>query len=96
GVGEADLHARFHQRAHQGLGSVHGVSEVNLNPAVGHGRAGCHRVGRPGANRSNGLCQCEDLQRRLRARGRLDRPCSVLTRKVNVRQYRKSFQNKDL
>jgi len=53
-------------------------------------------VGRQGANRSNGLRHCEDLQRRLRARGRLDRPCSALTQKVNVSQHRKFFENKGL
>jgi hypothetical protein len=46
---------------------------LNLNPAVGRARAGRHRARGQGANHSHGGCHGEALQRRPRARGRLER-----------------------
>jgi hypothetical protein len=57
---------------------------LSLDPAVGRARAGCHRVGWQGAKHSDGLGHREHSQRRQRARGRLDRACSVVTQWVNV------------
>jgi hypothetical protein len=64
----------------RGTGS--GGGALNLDPAVGRARAGRHRPRWQGANRSNGPCHCEDLQRRQRGRGRPDRVRSALTRQV--------------
>jgi hypothetical protein len=46
---------------------------MNLNPAVGRAWAGRHRARGQGANHSHGACHGEDLQRRPRARGQLER-----------------------
>jgi hypothetical protein len=58
-------------------------ARFSLDPAVGRARAGRHRPRWQGANRSHGRCHGEDLQRRQRGRGRLDRVRSGLTSKVN-------------
>jgi hypothetical protein len=50
---------------------------LTLNPAVGRAWAGRHRARGQGANRSHGGRHGEDLQRRPRARGRLERVRSV-------------------
>jgi hypothetical protein len=49
------------------------IEPIILNPAVGRARAGRHRARGQGANHSHGARHGEDLQRRPRARGRLER-----------------------